>query len=151
MNVKRLQPTLILLALLCTAAQATPPWLITPDEALASFNAPAALTTRSLPVKDAPVIEVMAPKLGGTVGSPTPIQLKFNPVPPSSVKPESFKVLYGAFQIDITKRLLNVAKVTEQGLQIPEAALPKGRHKLLMSVEDSAGRLGNRVVDFEVN
>jgi hypothetical protein len=38
---------------------------------------------------------------------------KFQLTPPSSVKPETFKVLYGSFEIDITKRILNLAKVSE--------------------------------------
>jgi hypothetical protein len=84
------------------------------------------------------------------VSSPTPIELKFQPTPPSAVKPETFKVLYGSFEIDITKRILNVAKVTEAGVFVQEANLPKGKHKLLMVVEDTAGRRGNRSVDFEV-
>jgi hypothetical protein len=76
--------------------------------------------------------------------------LKFQPTPPSAVKPETFKVLYGAFEIDITKRILNVAKVTESGVNVQEASLPKGKHKLLMVVEDTSGRRGNKTIEFEV-
>jgi hypothetical protein len=47
--------------------------------------------------------------------------------------------------------LLSVAKVSEQGVFVQEASLPKGRHKLTMVVEDSAGRKGNRTVEFDVN
>jgi hypothetical protein len=84
------------------------------------------------------------------VSNPTPIELKFQSTPPSSVKPETFKVLYGSFEIDITKRLLNVAKVTESGVNVQEASLPKGKHKLLMVVEDTSGRRGNKTIEFEV-
>jgi hypothetical protein len=94
---------------------------------------------------------VLTPKLPGSVPSPTPIDLKFQAIAPSNVKPESFKALYGTFQIDITKKLLSVAKVTEAGVQVQEAALPKGRHKILLVVEDSAGRSGSRMIEFEVN
>ncbi len=96
------------------------------------------------------MIELSAPKLSTPVSSPTPIELKFQPTPPSAVKPETFKVLYGSFEIDITKRILNVAKVTESGVFVQEANLPKGKHKLLMVVEDTAGRRGSRSIDFEV-
>jgi hypothetical protein len=85
------------------------------------------------------------------VSSPTPIELKFQPTPPSAVKPETFKVLYGSFEIDITKRILNVAKVTESGLLVQEANLPKGKHKLMMVVEDTYGRRGNKAIEFEVH
>ena len=123
--------------------------LISIEEKNASNNA-SSLNPRSIPPKDAPVIELSAPKLSSPVSSPTPIELKFQPTPPSVVKPETFKVLYGSFEIDITKRILNVAKVTESGVLVQEANLPKGKHKLLMVVEDTAGRRGNRSIDFEV-
>jgi hypothetical protein len=123
--------------------------LISIEEMNASNNA-SSLNPRSIPPKDAPVIELSAPKLSSPVSSPTPIELKFQPTPPSVVKPETFKVLYGSFEIDITKRILNVAKVTESGVLVQEANLPKGKHKLLLVVEDTAGRRGNRSIDFEV-
>lgn len=34
--------------------------------------------------------------------------------------------------------------------RVHEASIPKGKHKLLMVVEDTAGRRGNRSIDFEV-
>jgi hypothetical protein len=127
------------------------PFLVTTEEMLASHNAPPQFTSRSVPVQDAPTIELTAPKLSTPVSSPTSIELRFQPKAPSTVKPESFRVLYGAFGLDITKRLLSVAKVSEQGVFVQEASLPKGRHKLTMVVEDSAGRKGNRTVEFDVN
>ena len=124
--------------------------LVSVDEMNASNNAKPPFTAKSVVLKDAPLIELSAPKLSAPVSSPTPIELKFQPTPPSAVKPETFKVLYGSFEIDITKRILNVAKVTESGVFVQEAVLPKGKHKLLMVVEDTAGRRGNRSIDFEV-
>lgn len=124
--------------------------LVSIDEMNASNKASPPFTAKSVTPKDAPVIELSTPKLSIPVSSPTPIELKFQPTPPSAVKPETFKVLYGSFEIDITKRILNVAKVTESGVFVQEANLPKGKHKLLMVVEDSAGRRGNRLIDFEV-
>lgn len=124
--------------------------LVSVDEMNASNSAKPPFTAKSVAPKDAPLIELSAPKLSAPVSSPTPIELKFQPTPPSAVKPETFKVLYGSFEIDITKRILNVAKVTESGVFVQEAILPKGKHKLLMVVEDTAGRRGNRSIDFEV-
>ena len=124
--------------------------LVSVDEMNASNNAKPPFTAKSVAPKDAPLIELSAPKLSAPVSSPTPIELKFQPTPPSAVKPETFKLLYGSFEIDITKRILNVAKVTESGVLVQEANLPKGKHKLLMVVEDTAGRRGNRSIDFEV-
>ena len=124
--------------------------LVSVDEMNASNNASPPFRAKSVAPKDAPIIELSAPKLSIPVSSPTPIELKFQPTPPSAVKPETFKVLYGSFEIDITKRILNVAKVTESGVFVQGANLPKGKHKLLMVVEDTAGRRGNRSIDFEV-
>ena len=124
--------------------------LVSVDEMNASNNAKPPFTAKAVAPKDAPLIELSAPKLSAPVSSPTPIELKFQPTPPSSVKPETFKVLYGAFEIDITKRILNVAKVTESGVNVQEASLPKGKHKLLMVVEDTSGRRGNKTIEFEV-
>ena len=124
--------------------------LVSVDEMNASNNATPPFTAKSVAPKDAPVIELSAPKLPAPVSSPTPIELKFQSTPPSTVKPETFKVLYGSFEIDITKRILSLTKVTETGVFVQEANLPKGKHKLMMVVEDTAGRRGNRSIDFEV-
>jgi hypothetical protein len=124
--------------------------LVSVDEMNASNNAKPPFTAKSVAPKDAPLIELSAPKLSAPVSSPTAIEVKFQPTAPSTVKPETFRVLYGSFEIDITKRILNVAKVTESGVLVQEANLPKGKHKLLMVVEDTAGRRGNRSIDFEV-
>ena len=124
--------------------------LVSVDEMNASNNAKPPFAAKSVAPKDAPLIELSAPKLSAPVSSPTPSELKFQSTLPSTVKPETFKVLYGTFEIDITKRILNIAKVTEAGVFVQEASLPKGKHKLLMVVEDTAGRRGNRSIDFEV-
>ena len=124
--------------------------LVTLAEMQASNNATVQISPKSSPVKDAPVIEVLTPKLPGSISSPTLIDLQFQSVSPSKVKPESFKALYGTFQIDITKKLLRVAKVTETGVKVQEAALPKGAHKILLMIEDTSGRVGNRTIEFEV-
>ena len=124
--------------------------LVSVEEMNESNNAKPPFTAKSVASKDAPLIELSAPKLSSAVSSPTPIELKFQSTPPSTVKPETFKVLYGSFEIDITNRILNLAKVSEAGVFVQEASLPKGKHKLMMVVEDTAGRRGNRSLDFEV-
>ena len=140
--------TLLVLGLSATAFAGQ--LLVSVDEMNASNNAKPPFAAKSVPPKDAPLIELSAPKLSAPVSSPTPIELKFQPTPPSAVKPEKFKVLYGSFEIDITKRILNVAKVSATGVNVQEASLPKGKHKLLMVVEDTSGRRGNKTIEFEV-
>jgi len=99
---------------------------------------------------DAPRIELVSPKLDTAISSPTQIELKFIPKIPSTTKPETFRILYGTFQIDITERLLKVATVTPQGINVPEAKLPNGKHKLVLNVQDSEGRVGSRLIEFEI-
>lgn len=42
------------------------------------------------------------------------------------------------------------AKVTAEGIDVSEATLPKGSHKLYIEDQDSVGRLGERLVQFAV-
>ena len=140
--------TLLVLGLSATAFASQ--LLVSVDEMNVSNNAKPPSTAKAVAPKDAPLIELSAPKLSAPVSSPTPIELKFQPTPPSVVKPETFKVLYGSFEIDITKRILNVAKVSATGVNVQEASLPKGKHKLLIVVEDTSGRRGNKTIEFEV-
>ena len=135
-------------AFLTHAAQ--PLMLVTVDEMIESNKAPPLFTAKAIPEKDAPVIQIINPKIASTVSSPTPVEIKFQSADQSTVKPESFKVLYGTFQIDITKRILNVTKVTSDGVLVQAANLPAGKHTLILNIEDSQGRSGSQVVEFEV-
>jgi hypothetical protein len=124
--------------------------LVSVEEMKASNTAQPLLIPKSTPHKDAPVIELSAPKLSTYVTSPTPIELRFQPSPPSTVRLDTLKVLYGALEIDITKRILNVAKVTEAGVSVLNATLPIGKHKMSVVIEDTAGRKGKKIIEFEV-
>jgi hypothetical protein len=124
--------------------------LVTEEEMVASNKSPPKFIAKAIPEKDAPSIQVINPKISSTVTSPTPVEIKFLTADQSVVKPETFRVLYGAFQIDITKRILNVAKVTSDGVSVQAARLPSGKHRLILNVEDSQGRLGTQVIEFEV-
>ena len=125
--------------------------LVTPEEMTKSNLADSGLRSKVAVIKDAPFIELVNPKFPGDVASPTVIELKFIATPPSRIKPESFKALYGTFQIDITDRILGVTKVTPSGIQVKEASLPKGNHRIQLLLEDSEGRVGSRWMEFRVN
>ena len=142
----------LLLIFACTlSAHAAPPMLVSPQEMADSEKAPQSLTAKFVPDKDAPRIEVIAPNLTAPVTSPTAVQLLFEATPPATVKPETFSVRYGALQIDITQRLLASARITAQSVSVDEANLPAGKHKLHLSVEDSMGRKGYRLVELQIN
>ena len=89
--------------------------LVSEQEASQSRAAPQ-LSARAARVPDAPQIDIIAPDIKGSITSPTVVQLRFKPVSPAVIKPESFKALYGAFRIDITSRLLKVARLDGEGL-----------------------------------
>ena len=125
-------------------------WLVTPEEMLQSISAKPSFKAKVVPPLDAPTIDVITPKLDSPIGSPTPILLKFIPKIPANVKPETFRAYYGSFQIDITNRLLGVAQVTSQGINLREASLPKGNHTITLNIQDSEGRVGSKTIEFEI-
>ena len=140
----------ILVAIFSLNLYAQPLMLVTEAEAKASIEAGGLPTPRSSPQPGAPRIELLSPDVKKPISVPTRIEVKFSGNPPAEPKPETFKALYGAFKIDITQRLLGVAKVTKEGIQVSDASLPSGKHQLLLSLTDSLGREAQQVVSFTV-
>jgi hypothetical protein len=130
--------------------QAQAVMLVTEEEAAQSRAAPTQLVARSPVPANAPVIKLLAPNTAATITSPTRIELRFETAPQASIRPETFRVLYGALKLDITSRLMANSKVSAQGLDVSEAHLPKGSHRLVLEVQDTAGRIGARLVSFVV-
>lgn len=128
--------------------------LVTPQELQASLLAPDVLAPKAAAAADAPRIELLRPSLnsanGATLSSPTAIELRFQATPGSQIRPDTFRVLYGRLRLDITARLLSVTRISAEGLQVREAQLPAGQHRLLLSVEDNQGRQGQTQVEFEI-
>ena len=141
--------TLIALSL-PAVSHAAPMMLVTPEEAAASDAAGGLLAPRSAPTIGAPRIEFVAPDLKRPIAVPTKIEVRFMGNAPAEPKPETFKALYGAFRIDITQRLLGVAKITKDGISVSDAALPSGKHQLLLTLTDTLGREAQHVVSFTV-
>ena len=138
------------LLLISTQIFAQSIFLVSEEEVVKSNANKAFFYPKSVTSPDAPKIELISPKLDSAISSPTQIELKFLPKTPATTKPETFRILYGTFQIDITERLLKVATVTPEGINVPEAKLPNGRHKLVLNVQDSDGRVGSRIIEFEI-
>lgn len=144
-------PALLALGTLLASPGARAQWLVTPEEARASQEAPVQLVPRNAPAAPgAPRVNLLAPNLSAAIPSPTPIRVRFEAAAPASIKPETFKVRYGAFRLDITGRITAASKVTAEGIDVAEAALPKGSHRLFIEIQDSMGRVGERVVAFVV-
>lgn len=132
--------------------------LVTEEEARASAAASlpekvgneAELVPRAAPSLVSPRIEILQPDVRTPVVSPTRVQLMFHAVTPASIQPATFRALYGVWRVDITKRLLQYAKVTPEGIKVDEAALPPGAHSILLEVQDSDGRIGSQLLSFKV-
>jgi len=137
-------------ALVAGSLSAEPLMLVTEAEARASMEAGELPTPRSLPPPGAPRIELLSPDIKTPIAVPTRIELKFSGSAPAEPRPESFKALYGSFRVDITQRLLGVAKVTKDGINVNEAALPSGKHQLVLILTDTLGREAQQVVSFTV-
>jgi hypothetical protein len=142
----------VLLWMGCTASicSAQPFVLVTEAEAAASIAAGGMMNPRSVSQPGAPQIELLTPDTSKAISAPTNIELRFLGNPPSEPRPETFRILYGAFRLDITQRLLGVAKVTKDGIKVRDAVLPKGRHQLSLMISDSMGRQTQQLVAFTV-
>lgn len=124
--------------------------LITPQEQQASELAPQTYWPKSTLAPDAPQIELLRPNLNNTVSSPTAIDIRFKAAPGSQVRPESFRIFYGRLRLDITQRVVQNTRVSPEGLSVSEASLPKGQHRLLLSIEDTLNRTGQTLLEFNI-
>lgn len=136
------------LSLAAAAAQAQ--MLVTEAEADAARAAPERPLVKTVPDAEAPRIELLLPDISAPVATPTRIRLKFEPVAPAQIRPDSFRVRYGALRLDITGRITAVSKVEADGLDVAGAELPRGPHRLFLEIQDTLGRTGERVMEFVV-
>ena len=134
---KKIISVTLWLGLTTTLSWAQPFVLVTEAEAKASVEAGGMMNPRSVSQPGSPQIELLSPDISKVISAPTNIELRFVGNPPSEPKPDTFRILYGAFRIDITQRLLGVAKVTKEGIKVQNALLPKGRHQLSLTISDS--------------
>ena len=114
-------------------------------------------TARSIPTKpvlnpNAPRIDVLAPELGGRpLVTPFPISVRFVPAAGREIDPATLRIYYGLLGIDITSRILAATPVTRQGLDVPNARIPKGTHRLQLEIQDNAKNVGRSDIAFEVS
>ena len=129
----------------CAASQSEVVWLITPEEAAMPAEPADLTTTKGLGPFDigreapdtGPLIEVVKPEGGKVQSPPVEISVKFAPRN-APVNVSSLKVLVVKFiPIDITDRVRPYT--TAEGIEIPDAKLPSGEHKVRLSLSDSAG------------
>lgn len=140
------------LTLGCAEVLAEPPadWLVTPDEAARlALQAHTPLWTTK--VAGAPQIEVLRPMLDAApLSSPLPIELRFRSSADAAIDVSTFRVFYGAFQLDVTQRLLKSVVVRADGLRVEQAAIPPGSHRLVLQIADDQQRQATRELRFTV-
>lgn len=130
-------------------------WLITPEEAT---MAPAAkidplqggehFAIGRQDLEIGPIIKVEKPQTGVPQNSPMEIVVKFvprsHPVDLNTLEVELVKFI----NIDITDRV--VEYTTEQGIQLKEANVPLGSHRVRIALADTTGAISVREFLFEV-
>lgn len=130
-------------------------WFITPEEAA---MAPAAdplqggahvdIGRDDLCCDMGPIIEVQMPVAGSPLNAPIEIRVTFtprnHPIDLSTLEVELVKFI----NIDITDRVLEYT--TEQGIQLQEANIPSGSHRIRITLADSTGITGTQDFLFEV-
>lgn len=135
----------------CIATALAQPLIVSVEEMRASEEVTTGIESRLSPPLGAPAIEVVEPDLSKNVTSPASIHLRFKTADQVGVRTETFKVLYGAFELDITSRLLPLASLNASGITVRNAALPAGHHRLTVKISDRIGREGVQVLRFTVN
>lgn len=94
------------------------------------------------PLAAGPIVEVVSPQNGKTYKSPVPIQIRFQPRDGKEIDLSSFKVeLLKLFTIDITYKLLPYT--SKDGINLPEADIPPGKHMIRVSLGDVTGGITN--------
>ena len=73
--------------------------------------------------------------------SPVTIKIAFHAQDGATIDPSSLRITYGFLKIDITKRVLDHATLTADGLTAVDAVLPSGQHHVTMQIADSKGRV----------
>jgi|HubBroStandDraft_6_1064221.scaffolds.fasta_scaffold230788_3 hypothetical protein len=128
------------------AAQST--WhLITPQEETRDDVAPhiPAPPDRSGPL----TIDLLRPDLSRPIRNSKTIELRFSPGPGGTINTGSFNATYGWLGIDVTRRLLEHAVITN-GLVAHDVDLPLGNHRITLSIADTAGGSASRTFGLSV-
>jgi hypothetical protein len=99
-------------------------------------------------VDTGPIVEILKPSPGGRGAAPVEVVVKFkprlDPVDLTSLKVHVMKFI----SIDITDRIKPFA--TANGIEIKEAMMPSGKHRVRITLADMAGGRTVTEVDFEV-
>lgn len=136
-------------------AKSSETWLITPEEAAMKPASDAnglqgggLIDIGREDINTGPQIEILKPADGGRVPSPVEVTVRFVPRL-DAVDLASLKVSIVKFiTIDITDRIRPYA--TAEGIQLKEANIPSGKHRVRITVSDKAGGISVKELWLEV-
>ena len=99
-----------------------------------------------------PLIDILKPEPVADlkVKAPFAIAVQFKGQLDAAIDPTTFKVMYGAFKVDITSRITKFVKVTREGFALENAQIPVGRHRLTLQIQDEKQRVAERELRLEV-
>jgi hypothetical protein len=124
---------------------AATPWsLITPEEDARDRAAPQTAEPNEPQLAGDPAIELLARDLSRPVHNPVTVDVRINTQPDTRADMRTLRVRYGWLRIDITNRILRHATVTANRVTATDVDIPRGRHRLTVSVADTDGRTGSR-------
>lgn len=125
--------------------------LITEEEARASqTDTDAVIVPMSSQVGFLPAIEVVNPQImAGPVLSPLSIELFFR-TDGAEIDFNSFQAHYGSLRLNITERIMERAILTDSGLRVDDAQVPRGGHRLFLGISDVKGRRAYRELRIQV-
>ena len=105
----------------------------------------------STTIANGPIIKIVEPNVIDKVNSPVNIKLQFLPSA-NGFQPNMKSLIVhmkGLITLDITKRVKKFIKGNE--LNIKDANIPKGRHKILFMIVDEADQYSEKLISFKVS
>jgi hypothetical protein len=122
--------------------------LITPEEDARDRAAPHVPAPPDLP--SPPTIDLVRPDLSKPIQNPVTIEVRFSAGPGRTIDMGSFRATYGWLGINITRRLLEHAVTTPNGLSAENVDLPLGDHRVTLSIADTSGKTSSRTFRFSI-
>jgi hypothetical protein len=122
--------------------------LITPGEEARDNAAPEGLAPADLPPP--PAIDLVRPDISGPVRNPVTIEVRFKAGANHPIDVRTFNATYGRLGINITGRLLEHAATTPDGLSAENVELPRGSHRVTLSIADTSGKTASQTFRFTV-
>ena len=144
----RIACTLALSLALTGPAAAWP--LVSPGEDRADRAAPHVIDPAREATRAPPSIVLVRPETTGPLRNPVSLELRFETTSGAGINMDSVRATYGWLGIDITRRLLAHATRTANTLSAENVNIPLGRHRVTISVADTAGRVGSRTFQISI-